>query len=336
MEGLAHELLDLSRPGYNELVVLRKLVHTQNGDDILKTLVILQELLCGSGDRVVLLADDASVEHARRGVERVDSRVDTKLGNGAGQHGRGVKMGKGGGWSRIGKIVSGHVDGLHGCDGSLRSGGNTLLQPSHIGSEGGLVPDGRRDTAEQGRHLRTSLGEAEDIVDEKKDVLSLLVTEVLGDGESRQGNAGAGARRLVHLSVHKSGLAALGGPTGLIDLDDTSLNHLVVKIVSFTRALADSGEDRVSTVVHGDVVNELHDNDGLSDTGTSEESDLTALGVRREEIDDLDSGDENLLRLTLLGEGWRRPVEGGELLLALGEDGSLLVDGFADDIDDPA
>ena len=31
-----------------------------------------------------------------------------------------------------------------------------------------------------------------------------------------------------------------------IDLDDTSLNHFVVKIVSFTSTLSDSGEDRVT------------------------------------------------------------------------------------------
>ena len=90
-------------------------------------------------------------------------------------------------------------------------------------------------------------------------------------------------------------------------------------------------------MVHGNVVNKFHDNDSLSYSGTTEETNLTTLGVGGEEIDDLDTGDENLLGLTLLGEGGGSTVEGSELLgLLVGEDGSLLVDGLTDDVDDTA
>jgi hypothetical protein len=60
----------------------------------------------------------------------------------------------------------------------------THLHSTHIGGEGGLVTDSRRDTAQQGRHLRTSLSEAENVVDEEQHILALEVAEVLGDGQT--------------------------------------------------------------------------------------------------------------------------------------------------------
>jgi hypothetical protein len=44
------------------------------------------------------------------------------------------------------------------------------------------------------------LGEAEDVVDEEQHVLA-LVAEIFGNGQARQADAGAGARRLIHLAV---------------------------------------------------------------------------------------------------------------------------------------
>jgi hypothetical protein len=67
----------------------------------------------------------------------------------------------------------------------------------------------------------------------------------------------------------------------------------------------------------------------LSDTGTTEKSNLTTLGVGGEEIDDLDTSDENLLRLALLSEKRGGSVDGG---LGVALDGALLVDGLADDV----
>ena len=337
VEGLGHELLDLTRPGDNELVILGKLVHTKNGNDILEALVILEDLLGGTGDLVVLVSDHTRVKHTGCGVEGIDGGVDTKLGNGTGKDGGGVQVSEGGGRGGIGKIIGRHVDGLDGGNGTLGGGGNTLLEATHVRGKSGLVTDGGGNTSEKGGHLGTGLGEAEDVVNEEEHILALLVTEVLGNGETGKGDTGTGTRGLVHLTVHEGGLGSVGRAGLLIDLDDATLNHLVVEIVTLAGTLADTGEDGVTTVVHGNVVNELHDNDGLADTGTTEETNLTTLGVGGEEIDDLDTGDENLLGLTLLGEGGRSAVEGGELLgLLVGEDGSLLVDGLADDVDDTA
>ena len=62
----------------------------------------------------------------------------------------------------------------------------------------------------------------------------------------------------------------------------------------------------------GDVVDQLHDEDGLADTGTSEQTDLASLGVGGEQINDLDSGFEDLLGAAGVGELWWDGVDGRE------------------------
>ena len=65
------------------------------------------------------------------------------------------------------------------------------------------------------------------------------------------------------------------------------LNHLVVEIVTLAGALADAGKDGETTMALGDVVDELHDEDGLADTSTAEEANLSATGVGGKEVHDL-------------------------------------------------
>lgn len=167
-ERLAQETLDLTGTLDGELIGLRKFVHTQNGNDILETLVLLEDLLDAEGGVVVLLTDDTGVKHTRGGVERVDSRVDTQLRDTTGQDSGGVQMGEGGGRGRVSQIVSRDVDGLDGGNGTLVGGGNTLLHTTHVDGKSGLVTDGRGDTTEKGGHLGTGLGETENVVNEEK------------------------------------------------------------------------------------------------------------------------------------------------------------------------
>lgn len=42
---------------YGQLVLLRQLIHSENSNDILQRLVILEDLLHSSGNVVVLLSD---------------------------------------------------------------------------------------------------------------------------------------------------------------------------------------------------------------------------------------------------------------------------------------
>ncbi len=117
-------------------------------------------------------------------------------------------------------IISWHVDGLHGGDGTLLGGGNPLLHGTHIGGQGWLVSDSGRDTTQQSRHLGTGLGESENVVDEEQHILTLIVTEVLGNGETGQSDTGTGTWWLVHLTEHESDLGFT------LKVDDTSLPHL--------------------------------------------------------------------------------------------------------------
>ena len=67
-------------------------------------------------------------------------------------------------------------------------------------------------------------------------------------------------------------------------------------------------------MLHGDVVDELHDDDGLADAGAAEEPDLAALQVRLEQVDDLDARLEHLQFGRLLLERRRRAVNRPPLL----------------------
>jgi peptide chain release factor 1 len=183
-------------------------------------------------------------------------------------------MGESGGGSWISDIISWHVHSLHGGNRSGLGSGNSFLEHTKIGSEGGLISYSGWDTSKKGRHLRAGLGESEDVVDEQQHILVLFVSEVLSDGETSESDSGSGTRGLVHLSVDESGFGAF-----LINLDDTGFNHFVVKIVSLSGSLSDSSEDRVSSVLLGNVVNQLHNKHSLSDSGTTEKSNFTSLVI---------------------------------------------------------
>ena len=243
--------------------------------------------------------------------ERIDRRIDALFGDRARQHGRRVEMGEGRRRRRIGQIVGGHVDRLHRGDRALGRRGDALLQRAHVGRERRLIADRRRNAAEQRRHFRARLREAEDIVDEEQHVLA-LVAEILGDGEAGQGDARARARRLVHLAVDQRAFRAVGRAVMFARVEvHLGFDHLVIEIVAFAGALADAGEDGIAAMRLRDIVDQLHDQHGLADARAAEQADLAALGVRREQIDDLDAGDEDLRLRRLLGvasapaDGWR-------------------------------
>src|SRR3546814_8061431 len=91
-------------------------------------------------------------------------------------------------------------------------------------------------------------------LDEEEHVLALLVAEIFGDGEAGEGDAGAGARRLVHLAIDEGDLGAFGDRfTGLVLGDDAGIKELVIKIVALAGALADAGEHRGAAMALGDV-----------------------------------------------------------------------------------
>ena len=203
-ERLREETLDFAGAVDGELVLGRKLVETENGDDVLQILVALEHALHVAGDLVVLLADDVGLEGLRDGGERIDGGIDAELGDGALQHDGGVQVREGVGRRRVGQVVGGHVDGLDGGDGTLLRRGDALLEEAHLVGERRLVTDRGRRAAEERGHFGTGLREAEDVVDEEQHVLVLLVAEILGHRERRERDAHTGTRGLVHLAVRRA------------------------------------------------------------------------------------------------------------------------------------
>src|SRR5438128_2273577 len=102
---------------------------------------------------------------------------------------------------------------------------------------------------------------------------------------------------------------------------------------SLPRPVTQSGEDGDASVLLGDVVDELHDQEGLASPGGTEEAGLAALGVGLEEVDHLDPRLEHLDIRGLLFEGRRRAVDRIGLLRV---DRGALVHGLADDVQDAA
>jgi peptide chain release factor 1 len=198
-------------------------------------------------------------------------------------------VGESGGGGGIGEIIGGDIDSLHGGDGSLLSGGNSFLEGSQIGGQGGLISDGGGDTSQQGGHFRTGLGESENVINEQKHVFSFLVSEILSDGESGESHSGSGSRGLVHLSVDQG-----ASRSGAIGVDHTRGNHFVVEVVSFSGSLSDSSEHRVTTMGLGDVIDQFLNKHGFTDSGSSEQADLSSSGVGGQQVDDLNSGDQKL------------------------------------------
>src|SRR6059058_3618835 len=91
-ERLREEPLHLAGARDDELVLVGELVDAEDGDDVLQVAVTLQRLLHARRRRVVLVGDDARLQRARRGVERVDGRVDPLLDDRARERRRRVEM----------------------------------------------------------------------------------------------------------------------------------------------------------------------------------------------------------------------------------------------------
>ena len=246
VERLRQEALDLARTRNRQLVLFRQFVHAQDGDDILKRLVALQHLLHRARHRIMLLADDQRRQHPRRRIQRVHRWIDALGGDVARQHGGGVKMRERRRRRRVGKVIGRHVDRLHRGHRALCGGGDALLQRAHVGRQRRLIADRGRNAAEQRRHFRARLGEAEDVVDEEQHVLA-LIAEILGDGQPGEADAGARAWRLVHLAVNERAFGAFDRAFFRI-LVDAQLDHLVIEVVALASALAHAGEHRIAAV----------------------------------------------------------------------------------------
>src|SRR5262249_8903869 len=115
-------------------------------------------------------------------------------------------------------------------------------------------------------------------------------------------------------------------------VDHIGLGHLEDEVVPLAGALADAGEDGDASVLLGDVVDQLLDQNRLADARAAEEADLAAAHVRRDQVDYLQPGLEDLDLRGEIAEGRRIAVNAP----ALAGRRRLAVDGIADDVPDAA
>src|SRR5215472_13693122 len=110
-------------------------------------------------------------------------------------------------------------------------------------------------------------------------------------------------------------------------LDDAGFGHFQPEVVAFARAFAHASKHREPAVLLGNVVDQLHDDDGLSYAGTTKQSDLAALQEGLDQVDHFHAGFEHLGGRRLLVKQGRRTMNGQAFLEF---DRTQLVDGFAD------
>src|SRR5690606_41987198 len=102
------------------------------------------------------------------------------------QNGRCVQVGERGGWRRVGQVVGRNVNRLNRGDRTLGRGGDAFLHGAHVGCQRRLIAHSGRNTAEKSRHFRTCLREAEDVVPDEQNVLT-LVAEVFSNRQTGKG-----------------------------------------------------------------------------------------------------------------------------------------------------
>ena len=194
---------------------------------------------------------------------------------------------------------------------------------AHLLRESGLIADGGRHPAEKRGDFAARLHEAEDVVDEKQNVLVAFVAEEFRHGEPCEPHAHTHAGRLVHLSEDERGL-----------FRNAALVHLRPKLVALAAALAHAREDGIAAVLGGDIVDKLLDEDGLAHARAAEETDLAALGIGLQKVDGFDARLEDLHRGALLGERGGGTVDAHAL--GVGGKVALAVNGVAEDVEHPA
>src|SRR4029077_12815413 len=205
VERLRQETLYLSPRTHGKLVVFAELVDTKNRDDVLQILISLQRLLHRLRDVVVFLADNARIENARCRSQRIYRGINSNLSQSARKHGGRVEVSKRRRRSGIGQVVGGNVNRLHRSDRAFLRRCNALLQFAHFCRQIRLIDYSAGHAAQQRRHFRASLREAENVVDEEQSVRTLSVAEVFSNRQSSQRHPQTSAGRLRHLTIDERG-----------------------------------------------------------------------------------------------------------------------------------
>ena len=248
--------------------------------------VLVRPPRCGSRTREVEASGSTAGKMARSAIDR--SRRDRR-----------VQVGERGRRGRVGVVVGGDEHGLERGDRALVGRGDPLLQPPHLGGQGGLVAHRRRHPPQERRHLGARLGEAEDVVDEQEHVAPLLVPEVLRHRQRRSGRP-AGARR----AARSSGRTPARRSCMTSDSVISAMRSFPSRERSPTPANTESPPCSWATLLISSWMMTV-----LPTPAPPKMPDLAALRERGDEVDDLDPGLEHLDLGGLVLEGGRVAVD---------------------------
>ena len=126
----------------------------------------------------------------------------------------------------------------------------------------------------------------------------LFVTEILRHRKACLSHTHTRSGRFVHLSEHQGCFLQYAG-----------FFHLGPEVISLTGTLSDSGKDRVSAMLCGNVADQFLDQHGLAHAGAAEETNLAAFCVRRQKVDDFNSCLQDLHHRTLFFKSRRISVD---------------------------
>src|SRR5215470_4634570 len=93
-------------------------------------------------------------------------------------------------------------------------------------------------------------------------------------------------------------------------MDHAGRLHFDPQVVPLASALPHSGEHGNTTVLQGDIVDQLHDDNGLAHAGAAKQARLAAFQVRLDKVHNLKSSLKHLQVGVLVLEVGRMPVDG--------------------------
>ena len=153
MEGLRQKALNLSGPCDGDFIFVGQLFHSQNGNNILKFFILLQNLLYLPRDLIMFVSDIRGIQNPGSRIQWIHCRVNTQLNDLTRQNNGSVQMRKGRCRCRVGQIVCRHIHTLYGGNGPFIGGGDAFLQLTQINGQSRLIPNGRRHTSQKGGNL---------------------------------------------------------------------------------------------------------------------------------------------------------------------------------------
>ena len=104
----------------------------------------------------------------------------------------------------------------------------------------------------------------------------------------------------------------------------------MIKVVTLAGSFAHTGKNRIAAVSFGNIVNQFHNQHGLANARTAEQTDFTALNIRFQQVNNFNAGRQNLCFGRLVNKRRRRTVN---RIIGTGLNITAAVNRFADNID---